>query len=88
MEVLAEGPFATAPFDAAPLTCLARGAQGCIAWMGLEGSEAQRLRDLGLREGACVGVVQNGASCIVALGSGCRLALRREVAAKLFVRPA
>ncbi len=68
---------------AAPLTCFARGQQVCIACVAVEGDEAQRLRELGLREGACVRLMANAALCVVGLGA-CRIALRQEVAARLF----
>lgn len=77
--------FALPLLDAppAPLSCHPQGADVCIAWLSVDEADAARLRDLGLREGACVNVVQNGAACVVALG-GCRLALQRELADGLF----
>ncbi len=69
---------------AAPLTCFGRGQQVCISCINVEGEEAQRLRDLGLREGACVRLMANAALCVVGLGA-CRIALRHEVASRLFV---
>lgn len=80
-------PLPVADVPPAPLTCFARGSRACIAWVALEAGEAQRLREMGVREGACVGVVQNGAACVLAV-DGCRLALRREVAGQLFATPA
>ncbi|MBE2187324.1 MAG: ferrous iron transport protein A [Rhodothermales bacterium] len=70
----------------APLSCHPKGSDVCIAWLSLPEADAARMRDLGLREGACVNVVQAGAACVVALG-GCRLALQREVADRLFAAP-
>lgn len=69
-----------------PLACFRRGEQACIAWMGMPAPEAERLRELGVREGACLSIVESGANCILALGA-CRLALRREVAMLLFATP-
>ena len=67
----------------APLSCHPTGASVCIAWMGMPDADAARLRDLGLREGACVSVVRNDGACVVSLG-GCRLALQRELADHLY----
>ena len=67
----------------APLSCHPTGASVCIAWMGMAEADASRLRDLGLREGACVRVVRNDNACVVSLG-GCRLALQRELADHLY----
>jgi Fe2+ transport system protein FeoA len=72
--------------DCAPLTCFARGQQARIAFLGLSDSEAQRLRDLGLREGCQVCVMANADKCILGL-SECRIALQREVAMQLFATP-
>lgn len=54
--------------------------------MNVEGDEAQRLRDLGIREGASVRLMANAALCVVGLGA-CRIALRQEVASRLFATP-
>ncbi len=68
---------------AAPLTCFGRGQQVCIAAMAVDDDEATRLREMGLCEGACVRLMTNAALCVVGLGA-CRIALRHEVASRLF----
>lgn len=68
---------------AAPLTCFAKGQRARIAFLGLMDAEAQRLRDLGLREGCLVCIMANADKCILGL-SECRIALQREVAMNLF----
>lgn len=75
------------PPDAAPLTCFFKGQRARIAFLGLGDEEAQRLRDLGLREGSCVCVMVNAEKCILGL-SECRIALQREVAMQLMATPA
>jgi Fe2+ transport system protein FeoA len=72
-----------APNDPAPLTTFARGQDVRIEWIGLSGPEAERLRDLGVREGCTACIMMNADKCILGLGS-CRLALQREVAMQLF----
>lgn len=67
----------------APLTTFAQGQNVCIQWVSLEGREAERLRDLGVREGCKACVVMNADKCILGMGA-CRLALQREVAMQLF----
>jgi Fe2+ transport system protein FeoA len=71
----------------APLTAFARGQHVRIAWLGLDGPEAARLRDLGVREGCTACIMMNADKCILGLGA-CRLALQREVAMHLFATPA
>ena len=46
-----------------------------------------KLRDIGLREGATVAVLNNGGNVIVRV-AGCRIGLRRELAACVLVTPA
>ncbi len=69
--------------DAAPLTCFTKGQRARIAFLGLIENEAERLRELGLREGSCVCVMANTDKCILGL-SECRIALQREVAMNLY----
>jgi Fe2+ transport system protein FeoA len=75
------------PPDAAPLTCFMKGQRAKIAYLNLNDEEAQRLRDLGLREGCYVCIMSNAEKCIVGL-SECRIALQREVASHLLATPA
>ena len=72
--------------EPAPLTTFSQGEDVRIEWVGLEEAEAERLRDLGLREGCQACVMMNADKCILGLGS-CRLALQREVAMQLFATP-
>ena len=71
------------PPDALPLTCFVKGQQAQIHFMGVAGPEADRLRDLGLREGCRVCVMMNADKCILGL-EACRIAVQREVAMQLF----
>ncbi|MDQ7041587.1 MAG: FeoA family protein [Rhodothermus sp.] len=73
--------------DAAPLTCFQKGQHVQIEWLALEEEHAQRLRELGVREGCRVCVMLNADKCILGIGA-CRLALQREVAMRLFAVPA
>ena len=75
------------PAEAAPLTCFLEGQRARIAFLGLDHEDAQRLREMGLREGCCVCVMANADKCILGL-SGCRIALQREVASHLLATPA
>ena len=68
---------------ALPLTVLGQGQRACVAFMGMAPEDAQRLRELGLREGACICVMRNTSTCLLAM-DGARLALQREVAAQVF----
>lgn len=45
-----------------------------------------RLREMGLREGACVEVVKNSEDMIVRI-DGCRIGLRRDVATDILAVP-
>jgi len=66
-----------------PLTVLGQGQRACVAFMGMDEGDAQRLRELGLREGACICVMRNTSTCLLAM-DGCRIALQREVAVMVF----
>ena len=50
------------------------------------GEAEQKLRDIGVREGATLSVLNNSADVIVRL-AGCRIGLRREVASCVLVTP-
>ncbi len=71
---------------AVPLTCFAHGERACIQHLGLEAEEAERLRDMGLREGTCVCVMMNTDKCILGVTES-RIALQREVAMRLLATP-
>jgi Fe2+ transport system protein FeoA len=58
-----------------------------IAWLALDDAQAQRLRELGVREGCRACVMLNADKCILGVGT-CRLALQREIAMRLFAVPA
>lgn len=73
--------------DAAPLTCFQQGQYVQIKWIALDEAYAQRLRELGVREGCRACVMLNTDKCILGVGS-CRLALQREIAMRLFAVPA
>lgn len=68
----------------APLTAFC---DGCpLKICSVHGCAEERLRDMGLREGAQVEVIQNSDKLIVRL-AGCRIGLRRDVAADIFATP-
>ncbi len=66
-----------------PLTGYRKGARANVAYLGHDAAVAERLRTLGVREGACVCVMLNTDKCILAV-DGCRLALQREVAQHVY----
>ena len=66
-----------------PLSGYRQGQRACVAYLGHDADVAERLRSLGVREGACVCVMRNAGTCILAV-DGCRLALQREVADQVF----
>jgi len=69
----------------APLTSFC---DGCaLKICSVCGLVQDRLREMGLREGACVEVVQNSEDLIVRL-DGCRIGLRRDVAHNILAVPA
>lgn len=72
------------PYQPAPLTSFKDGADILLDFIG--GEAAHRLRDLGLREGALVAVVQNTGNLIVRV-AGCRIGLRRELAMHILGTP-
>ena len=69
-----------------PLTCYACGVCVKLAFMVLTQAEADRLRDLGIREGNSVHLLRNEETVICGVES-CRIALRREVAMHVFATP-
>ena len=73
-----------ASYHPAPLTTFGDGTN--ILLNVISGEAAQRLRDLGLREGALVAVVQNTGNLIVRV-AGCRIGLRRELAMHILGTP-
>lgn len=66
-----------------PLTCFGNGCHVQLEFMALEPEAAGRLRDMGLREGACICILQNADKLICHVG-GCRLGVQRELAMQLF----
>lgn len=72
---------------AVPLTTYGQGEDVEIEWLGLSECQAERLRELGVREGCRVCVMMNADKCVLGLGS-CRVALQREIAMCLFAVPA
>ncbi len=66
-----------------PLSGYREGQRACVAYLGHDAAVAERLRTLGVREGACVCVMLNTDKCILAV-DGARLALQREVADQVF----
>ncbi len=72
-------------FVPAPLTSFTDGCD--IVVYGISGEAAHRLRDVGLREGALVAVLQNTGNLIVRV-AGCRIGLRRELAMQILATPA
>ncbi len=71
----------------APLTSFRNGSDIQLAFLGLEPAIAQRVRELGLREGVHVAILQNSDKLIVRV-SGSRIGLRRELAMRIFGSPA
>lgn len=69
-----------------PLTCYACGVCVKLAFLALAPAEAERLRDLGVREGNDVHLLRNEETVICGVES-CRIALRREVAMQVFATP-
>lgn len=70
-----------------PLTGYREGQRAHVAYLGHDDAIAERLRTLGVREGACVCVMLNTDKCILAV-DGCRLALQREVAQQVYATEA
>lgn len=69
----------------APLTSFMDGCDVVVQL--IFGEAAHRLRDVGLREGALVAVVQNRGNLIVRI-AGSRVGIRRELAMQILAAPA
>ena len=69
-----------------PLTSFAVGMIVHLAFFALGIPEAQRLRELGVREGNMIHVLKNGETFVCRVESS-RIALRREVAMNVFGTP-
>ena len=75
-----------------PVLELRRGDCARVASADLPREDAAVLRAMGLRDGARIRVCRLGRPCILELcdercGTGCRIGLARELAARLMVRP-
>jgi Fe2+ transport system protein FeoA len=68
------------------LAACAAGCQAAVLQMGCEGEEAERLRQLGLYEGACVKVVDSRNGMLLEV-KGARLALGKALASSIRVMP-
>ena len=66
-----------------PLTCFGQGCRVHLAYMALDPDAAGRLRDMGVREGACLSILQNNDKLICHVG-GSRLGVQRELAMQLY----
>ena len=62
------------------------GLRATVLCLACPAHDAQRLRALGLFEGACVGVIDTRSGMVLDV-RGARLALGREIAAAITVRP-
>ena len=79
-------PARASACDACPLGACVAGSQATILCIACPAHDAQRLRTLGLFEGAKVGIVDTRSGMVLdVLGS--RLALGDTVAARIMVRP-
>ena len=71
---------------ACPLASCVRGSRAAVLRMECEGSEACRLRNLGLYEGACVRVLDSQDGLLLEV-RGARLALGAALASAITVLP-
>ena len=71
---------------ACPLAQCARGSRAAVLRMDCDGSEACRLRNLGLYEGACVRVVDSQDGLVLEI-RGSRVALGAALASSITVLP-
>lgn len=69
-----------------PLAACASGCRAAVLRMGCDGSEARRLRTLGLFEGACVTVIEAQGGMLLDV-CGSRLALGPDLAQSITVLP-
>lgn len=74
------------PHDILPLEFLDRDAWADVAEVCGEHPCVSRLAELGLRTGCRLRMLQPGSPCLLQVGE-CRLCLRGDVAAQIFVRP-
>jgi Fe2+ transport system protein FeoA len=72
--------------DSCPLAGCPKGLQATVICIACHALDAQRLRSLGLFEGARVGVIDTRNGMVLDV-RGARLALGREVVAGITVRP-
>jgi len=77
---------ATAPAISCALGTCPVGLRATVLCLACPAHDAQRLRALGLFEGACVGVIDTRSGMVLDV-RGTRLALGREIAAAITVRP-
>lgn len=70
---------------AQPLTTFSVGSDVLVDVIGSDA--ACRLRDVGVREGASIGIVHNNGNVIVRV-AGSRIGLRREIARRILAIPA
>ncbi len=68
--------------DVRPMTGFQSGARVRLESMSMDESEAQRLREMGLREGMQLAIIQNAQNLIVGVIAG-RIGLRRDLARKI-----
>ena len=73
--------------DIIPLNLLGSGQAGVVAHLAGPDEMVHRLKELGLREGVELQMVQTGSPCIIGL-SGQRLAFRADEALVIFVEQA
>lgn len=66
-----------------PMTVYGNGTRVRLDAISLDPKEAQRLREMGLREGAALSIIQNAQNLIVGV-LACRIGLRRDLACKLY----
>jgi Fe2+ transport system protein FeoA len=71
---------------ACPLSVCVRGSRAAVLRMDCDGCEANRLRDLGLFEGACVRVVESQDGLLLDV-RGSRVALGASLASVITVLP-
>ena len=76
----------SAPAAACSLGTCRVGLRATVLCLACPAHDAQRLRALGLFEGACVGVIDTRSGMVLDV-RGSRLALGREIAAAITVQP-
>jgi len=68
--------------EACPMTRFRSGTRVRLEAMSMDAVEAQRLREMGLREGMQLAIIQNTQNLIVGVIAG-RIGIRRDLARKL-----